>query len=126
MTAIGVNNYNANLKLAQPQGTQSTQSTQIQPGEIKGVQSVSQIENKQVTISDKGRALLAASTEIEAKDQVPKVADKGIADKVESFTSGVLGMDHPDYVEEKADDSYSAGQFFKGVLTVGALLLAVV
>lgn len=120
MTAIGTNNYNTNLKLAQ------SQSIQSQASETKVAPSVSEAEKTQVTISDKGRALLAASSEIDAKQQVPKVTDKGIADKVESFTSGMLGMDHPNDVEEKADDSYSAGQFFKGALTVGALLLAVV
>ena len=120
MTAIGANNYNNNLKLVQPQ------SMPNQPSEVKEGSSVAQVENKQVTISEEGRALLAASSGKEIAEQPAKVADKGLTDKVESFAQGVLGMDHPDDVKEKTDDSYSAGQFIKGALTVGALLLAVV
>jgi len=120
MTSIGANNYNANLKLVQPQ------SISKQPNEVKEGSSVAQAENKQVTISEEGKALLAASSEKEIAEQPTKVAEKGVGDKVESFTHGVLGIDHPDKIEEKTDDSYSAGQFFKGALTVGALLLAIV
>lgn len=120
MTAVGMNNYNTNLKLVQPQ------SVQNQPTEVKDASSVSQTENKHVVLSDEGRALLAALSEIDSEEQASKVPEKSIVEQVESFTHGVLGMDHPDKVEEKTDDSYSAGKFLKGALSVGALLLAVV
>ena len=118
MTGVGINNYNTNLKMVQPQNVPS------QSNEEKAVSIPLPTENKQVVISDEGRALLASKTEAE----VATPDEKGVTEKVESFTHGVLGMDHPDVIKEKADedDSYSAGQYLKGALTVGAFLLAIV
>ena len=41
---------------------------------------------------------------------------------VKSFAYGALGMDHPDKVEQKEDDSYTAGQFLKAAATVGSVI----
>jgi hypothetical protein len=118
MTGVGLNNYNTNLKMVQPQNVPS------QSNEEKAVSIPLPTENKQVVISDEGRALLASKNEAE----LGTPHEKGVTEKVESFTHGVLGMDHPDVIKEKADedDSYSAGQYLKGALTVGAFLLAIV
>ena len=118
MTGVGINSYNTNIKMTQPQSVPS------QPDNEKASVLASTSENKQVVISDEGRALLASKTEAEAATP----SEKGVTEKVESFTHGVLGMDHPDVIKEKADEdeSYSAGQYLKGALTVGAFLLAIV
>ncbi|EGU29334.1 hypothetical protein [Vibrio scophthalmi] len=77
------------------------------------------VEQNKVTLSDEGKALLAALKEIE-KESAP---EKTVGDKVESFAAGALGMDHPDTIKEEDDDSYSAGQFLSAAATVGGLLL---
>ena len=41
---------------------------------------------------------------------------------VKSFAYGALGMDHPDKVEEKEDDSYTAGQYLKAAATIGSVI----
>lgn len=77
------------------------------------------VEQNKVTLSDEGKALLAALQEIE-KESAP---EKTVGDKVESFAAGALGMDHPDTIKEEDDDSYSAGQFLSAAATVGGILL---
>ncbi|EGU38105.1 hypothetical protein VII00023_19254 [Vibrio ichthyoenteri ATCC 700023] len=77
------------------------------------------VEQNKVTLSDEGKALLAALKEIE-KESAP---EKTVGDKVESFAAGALGMDHPDTIKEEDDDSYSAGQFLSAAATVGGILL---
>lgn len=76
-----------------------------------------------LSLTDEGRALLAVLAEIDESD---KTNDLDIANKVESFTYGAFGMEHPDDVKEVADSSYSAGQYLKGALSIGAMLLAIV
>jgi hypothetical protein len=49
--------------------------------------------------------------------------DKTMSDKVEAFTYGALGMEHPDKVKEKDDSFFSAGQYLSAAATVGSLLL---
>jgi hypothetical protein len=99
------------------------QSAVSNVNEDKAVSLSSPPDNKQVVISDEGRALLASKIETESV----KNTEKEATNKVESFAHGVLGMDPPDVIKEKADDdSYSAGQYLKGALTVGAFLLAIV
>ena len=71
-------------------------------------------------LSDEGKAL----SKTDKAEQTAKDADKSFADKVESFAYGTLGLDHPDEVKAETDDSYTAGQYLKGALTVGGLLLA--
>ncbi|WP_205729270.1 hypothetical protein [Ferrimonas aestuarii] len=61
----------------------------------------------------------AAQSQGEAKAK-PEVS------ATESFTYGVLGMDHPSQVQEIDDDTYTAGQVAKAALSIGGLLLAVV
>ncbi|WP_394147363.1 hypothetical protein [Shewanella atlantica] len=41
---------------------------------------------------------------------------------VKSFAYGALGMDHPDEVEKKEDDSYTAGQYLKAAATIGSVI----
>lgn len=115
MTPVGMNNYVANLKLTQPQEipTPSIEKTQI-------------VETKQVVLSEEGRALLDTLAEVDKAEKLVKEESKTVGDKVESFAYGALGMDHPDDMEVTTDGSYSAGQYFKGALAVGAILLAIV
>ncbi|ROV59523.1 hypothetical protein EGH82_13275 [Vibrio ponticus] len=77
------------------------------------------VEQNTVTLSNEGKALLAALQELE-KESKP---EKSVGDKVESFAAGALGMDHPDTIKEEEDDSYSAGQFVSAAATIGGLLL---
>tara|TARA_Y100001960_G_scaffold303980_1_gene356630 strand:+ start:2193 stop:2546 length:354 start_codon:yes stop_codon:yes gene_type:complete len=82
------------------------------------------VEQNKVTLSEEGKALLAALQEIE-KDSVAEKGDKSVGDKVESFAHGALGMDHPDKIKEEDDGSYSAGQYLSAAATVGGILLAI-
>ncbi|WP_409439675.1 hypothetical protein [Psychromonas sp. GE-S-Ul-11] len=116
MTNIGINHYNTNLKVAQPQNIQSKEAEATK--EVTAV-TVTPAENKHVELSAKAKELSAAEIA-----QTVKPEEEGTS-KVESFAHGMLGMDHPEKGKEE-DDSYSAGQFLKGALSVGALLLAVV
>lgn len=82
------------------------------------------VEQNKVTLSDEGRALLAALQEIDKDSKVAGKGDKTVGDKVESFAHGALGMDHPDKIKEEEDGSYSAGQYLSAAATVGGILLA--
>ncbi|MCG9583073.1 hypothetical protein L1D13_08770 [Vibrio tubiashii] len=82
------------------------------------------VEQNKVTLSEEGKALLAALQEIEKEGKVAKEGDKTVGDKVESFAHGALGIDHPDKIEEE-DGSYSAGQYLSAAATVGGILLAI-
>ncbi|MGL4828502.1 MAG: hypothetical protein ACRCXG_04285 [Vibrio sp.] len=82
------------------------------------------VEQNKVTLSAEGKALLAALQEIEKEAKVAENKDKTMSDKVESFTYGALGMDHPDKIKEEDDSSYSAGQYLSAAATVGGILLA--
>ena len=114
MTNIGINQYSTHLKVAQPQHA-PTKEVEV----TKELKAVATTESKHVELSAKAKELSAAEMENTA---VPE--EEGTS-KVESFAHGMLGMDHPEKGKEE-DDSYSAGQFLKGALSVGALLLAVV
>jgi len=81
-------------------------------------------EDKQMGLTDEGRALLAALTDIEASEKIH--VNEDISDQVTSFTYGAFGMEHPDQVKDIEDTSYSAGQYLKGALSIGAMLLAIV
>ncbi|NVD06258.1 hypothetical protein FCU94_04955 [Vibrio sp. JPW-9-11-11] len=81
------------------------------------------VEQNKVTLSDEGKALLAALQEIDKESKLP---EKSVGDKVESFAHGALGMDHPDKIKEEEDGSYSAGQYLSAAATVGGILLALI
>jgi hypothetical protein len=120
MTSVQMNNYSANPKLTQTQGAQN------KPIETESATQNVSPEKKQVSISTEGKALLAAESEKAPSKPAANVSEQDFGDKVESFAYGALGMDHPDDIDEETDGSYSAGQYLKGALSVGALLLAVV
>ncbi len=89
--------------------------------------SVTKVEQNKVTLSEEGKALLAylqkmENGEISAEDA--GTGNKSVGDKVESFTYGALGMSSPEQMKEEKDTSYSAGRYFSGALTAGAILLA--
>jgi hypothetical protein len=89
--------------------------------------SLTNVEQNKVTLSDEGKQLLAALQKMESDAQgteVKEAKDKSVGDKVESFTYGALGMDSPDKIKEEKDTSYSAGQYLSGAITAGAILLA--
>jgi ribosomal protein L24 len=82
------------------------------------------VEPSKVMISDQAKALLAASPETE--DELQKVESEKPGD-VTSFTYGALGLAPPETIsEEENNSSYTAGQYLKGALTIGSILLAVV
>lgn len=97
------------------------------------------IESSTVTISEEGKALLAALSETdEGQDLLFKLSeiDNGadgenneeISQQLTSFAHGALGLDKPegeDHVIKEKDTSYTAGQYLKGALTVGSILLAI-
>ncbi|NLS14530.1 hypothetical protein HGP28_16830 [Vibrio sp. SM6] len=101
--------------------------TPVAPGQSASDSSTTQATPAtQVTLSAEGKALLAALSQIDKESQQRSEEPKTVTDKVAAFTHGALGMDHPDKVEEKEDDSYSAGQYLSGALTLGGILLAIV
>ncbi|MGR5235639.1 hypothetical protein [Vibrio alfacsensis] len=83
-------------------------------------------EQNKVTLSSEGKALLAALQQIDHESNRVNADNDTMADKVESFAHGALGMDHPDTIKEEDDGSYSAGQYLSAALTVGGVLLALV
>lgn len=88
-------------------------------------------QSKESPLTDDGRKLLSTLAEIDEskkadEDNAKKSEDMDVGEKVESFAYGALGIDHPDDIKETTDDSYSAGQYLKGALSIGALLLAIV
>lgn len=98
-----------------PQATHASQQTNSTPLKV---------EQNTVTLSDEGKALLAALQQIEKDGKASAENGKSVGDKVESFAHGALGMDHPDKIEEE-DGSYSAGQYLSAAATVGGILLAI-
>ncbi|EEX31685.1 MULTISPECIES: hypothetical protein [Vibrio] len=84
------------------------------------------VEQNKVTLSDEGKALLAALQEIDKEAKAAEKADKTVGDKVESFTHGALGIDKPDEIKEEDDGAYSAGQYLSAAATVGGILLALI
>ncbi len=123
MTPVGINNaaqaYATQAKSAPSAPQPSADTTKEAAKALK-------VEQNKVTLSDEGKALLAALSEIEKEGDKTVEKDKDFTDKVESFTHGALGMSSPDKIEEAEDSSYSAGQYLSGALTAGALLLAVI
>ncbi|RTZ15773.1 hypothetical protein EJ063_11915 [Vibrio aquaticus] len=99
-----------------PQATNASQQASSAPLKV---------EQNTVTLSDEGKALLAALQEIEKESKTAPQDGKSVGDKVESFAHGALGMDHPDKIEEEDDGSYSAGQYLSAAATVGGILLAI-
>lgn len=83
------------------------------------------VEQNKVTLSNEGKALLAALQEIDKESKLAKEGEKSVGDKVESFAHGALGIDHPDKIEQEQDGSYSAGQYLSAAATIGGILLAV-
>ena len=91
-----------------------------------GQQAPLKVEQNKVTLSEEGKALLAALKEIERESKIAEQENKTVGDKVESFAHGALGMNHPDEEEKVEDTSYSAGQFLSTAATVGGFLLALI
>lgn len=92
----------------------------------KQANSLMKVEENKVTLSDEGKALLEALKQIDKESKAEAEKDKSVGDKVESFTYGALGMEHPDKAEEEQDSSYSAGQYLSAAATIGTILLAIV
>ncbi len=84
------------------------------------------VEQNRITLSAEGKALLTALQEIDDESKKVATENKTVSEKVESFTHGALGMDHPDKIKEEEDTSYSAGQYLSAALSVGGILLALV
>ncbi|PFG55682.1 hypothetical protein ATG66_1995 [Vibrio sp. ES.051] len=102
----------------------STVSTQDNIAQEKTNASPLKMERNKVTLSPEGKALLSALQQIDHESEHVKVENKSVGEKVESFTHGALGMEHPTKLEEDEDGSYSAGQYLSAALTVGGIILA--
>ncbi|MDB1123377.1 hypothetical protein [Vibrio algarum] len=116
MTPVGNNNASS-LHATQVKAT----NTPSLPSEAKESFTPLKVEQNKVSLSDEGKALLSALQQI---DKEAKEAGLGKPTTVESFTHGALGLDHPEKIEETEDTSYTAGQYLKGALSAGAILLA--
>ncbi|MCS0447134.1 hypothetical protein [Vibrio diabolicus] len=119
MNPVGSTSVNSYAK-------QSVASKQTSIAQEEGNASPLKVEHNKVTLSTEGKALLAALQQIEHDSKRVEAEDKSVGEKVESFTRGALGMDHPDKIEEEEDGSYSAGQYLSAALTVGGIILALV
>ncbi|MGC9401470.1 MULTISPECIES: hypothetical protein [Vibrio] len=114
MTPVGMEP--AKLTQAQQVKPQNSQATENKgPAPLK-------VEQNKVTLSEEGKALLAALKELEKEGTE---SEKTTTSKVESFAHGALGMDHPDKIKEEDDGSYSAGQYLSAAATIGGILLAI-
>lgn len=133
MTSVSLNNSPA-ITATQVDKLKTTKPT---APEVK--QAPLKIEASTVTISEEGKALLSALSETdEGQELLYKLSeidnDDGaeksdeISTQLTSFAHGALGLDKPEG-DEKAvkenDTSYTAGQYLKGALTVGSILLAI-
>jgi len=87
------------------------------------VNKLTNVEDNKVTLSKEGKALFDALKQIDKEGKTDE-KDKSVGDKVESFTYGALGMEHPDQIKEEDDSSYSAGQYLSAAATIGTILLA--
>jgi len=105
------------IQAVKPQATSSTDTA--------GKATPIKVEKDKVTLSDEGKQLLAVLQDIDKEGKVSE-KDKSIGDKVESFTYGALGMEHPNKIKDEDDSSYSAGQYLSAAATVGSLLLLLV
>ncbi|WP_413284823.1 hypothetical protein [Vibrio sp. MA40-2] len=117
MTPVG----NANASTV-PVSQTKRMAAELQSLDTKQPLTQVKAEQNTVTLSHEGKALLSALQQID-KESTP--ADEPKPSSVESFAHGALGLNQPGESEEKQDSSYSAGQFVKGALSVGAVLLAV-
>ncbi|MBD1559319.1 hypothetical protein HC752_20465 [Vibrio sp. S9_S30] len=93
--------------------------------EDTAIDSAVKVEQNKVTLSNEGKALLAALQQIE-KDAATNSKEKSVGEKVESFAHGALGMAPPDKFKEEEDTSYSAGQYLSAAATIGGILALLV
>lgn len=115
MTPVGMSSATVN--------TQQQIKPQIDSDKASAVATSLKVEKNTVTLSNEGKALLAALQEID-KESTKPTEDKTVGEKVEAFTHGALGMDSPEKIEEEQDSSYSAGQYLSAAVTVGGIILA--
>ncbi|WP_413698888.1 hypothetical protein ACLKMH_15080 [Psychromonas sp. KJ10-10] len=120
MTSITTSNHNVN---------QNASSSAVTPASAEPKQTTvvaKTVESPKSGLTPEGEKLITALNEVDEAGQEMIDGDKSVGDHIESFTYGALGIDHPTEIEKSTDDSYSAGQYLKGALTVGGLLLAIV
>lgn len=151
MIISGISNPSSqNASQAERQtNTQTTTENRIQAGTDKGPISATdreaaqttnpKVENSSVNLSPTAVKLQnqGGSTPMPATVNLPEVISAPVTPSAEdatekdetaqsasakSFAYGALGMDHPDKVEEKEDDSYTAGQYLKAAATIGSMI----
>ncbi|MGC9422912.1 MULTISPECIES: hypothetical protein [Vibrio] len=98
-------------------------SPQISPDTTAKEPSPSQTEATKVTLSEEGKALLAALKALDEESQTEQLKSKTVGDKVEAFTHGALGMDHPKQPKQPTDTPYTAGKYLSAAAKVGGMLL---
>lgn len=125
MTPVGMNN-------ASTLYSQQTAATTEQPAQAlttTGAETAVKAENGQVVYTKDGKAILDQLAEKDKQlanaDGEEISAEESETSGITSFAYGAIGLDHPDEVEQVDDSSYTAGQFVKGALSVGAILLAI-
>ncbi|KIT59610.1 hypothetical protein H336_11165 [Vibrio parahaemolyticus EN9701072] len=124
MNPVGSNPVNSYAK--QPAVVAQNQDNQVDTVAAPRRAAPLNVEQNKVTLSTEGKALLAALQQIDHESKKVEAENKTMGEKVESFTHGALGMDHPDKIEAEEDGSYSAGQYLSAALTVGGIILALV
>lgn len=82
-------------------------------------------EPNKVTLSEEGKALLAALQQLndseQDQDQQPEAQPKSGTAK--AFTYGALGMGHPDQTTEPTNKAYTAGKYLSAAAKIGGLVL---
>ncbi len=84
------------------------------------------VEPNKVTLSEEGKALLAALQQLDnAEDQESEsiIEAQTKAGKAKAFTYGALGMDHPQRPKEPTDKAYTAGKYLSAAAKIGGLVL---
>ena len=113
MTTIGLNNAST-VNTARTYTVNNAQAS----SKAKATLNTSPAESSRVSISNEGKALLAAESGTVEPEQTSDIA---------SFAYGALGFEAPEQApEEGKNTSYTAGTYLKGALTIGSILLAVV
>jgi hypothetical protein len=82
-------------------------------------------EPNKVTLSEEGKALLAALQQLndseQDQEQQPEAQPKSGTAK--AFTYGALGMGHPDQTTEPTNKAYTAGKYLSAAAKIGGLVL---
>lgn len=80
-------------------------------------------EPNKVTLSEEGKALLAALQQLDDSAKEESIQSKTTGSKVQAFTYGALGMDNPQEPKHPTDSSYTAGKYLSAAAKIGGMIL---